>query len=62
MTRQLDLFAWADARATNVIDAIPALIRKAAREAYCREITGHARAVEGRLVAFPPAVEIRRIA
>ncbi len=29
---QLDLFTWADARPTNVINAVPALIRKAAME------------------------------
>lgn len=33
MSGQLDLFAWADARPSNVIDAMPALIRKAAIEA-----------------------------
>ncbi|WP_165358252.1 hypothetical protein [Mesorhizobium sp. Pch-S] len=32
MTKQLELFAWADARPSNVIDAVPALIRKAAIE------------------------------
>jgi hypothetical protein len=30
--KQLDLFAWAEARPSNVIDAMPALIRKAAME------------------------------
>jgi hypothetical protein len=33
MKDQLDLFAWADARPSNVIDIVPALIRKAAIEA-----------------------------
>jgi len=32
MAVQLDLFAWADAKPSNVIDAMPALIRKAAFE------------------------------
>jgi hypothetical protein len=32
MKAQLDLFAWADARLSNVVDAMPALIRKAALE------------------------------
>ncbi len=33
---QLDLFAWADAKPSNVIDAMPYLIRKAAMEViYC---------------------------
>lgn len=27
-----DLFAWADSRPSNIIDAMPALIRKAALE------------------------------
>jgi len=30
--KQLDLFTWADTRPSNVIDAMPALIRKAAME------------------------------
>lgn len=30
---QLDLFAWAEAKPSNVIDAMPHLIRKAAIEA-----------------------------
>ena len=29
---QLDLFAWADTKPSNVIDAMPHLIRKAAME------------------------------
>jgi len=29
---QLDLFTWADAKPSNVIDAMPRLIRKAAME------------------------------
>lgn len=29
---QLDLFAWAEAKPSNVIDAMPHLIRKAAME------------------------------
>lgn len=29
---QLNLFEWADSKPTNVIDAMPALIRKAAIE------------------------------
>ncbi|WP_274626550.1 hypothetical protein [Arvimicrobium flavum] len=32
MNEQLDLFAWADERPSNVVDAMPALIRKAAIE------------------------------
>ncbi|MEO9336994.1 hypothetical protein ABFT80_06100 [Mesorhizobium sp. SB112] len=32
MTGQLNLFAWADTRPSNVVDAMPALIRKAAME------------------------------
>jgi hypothetical protein len=32
MPRQLDLFEWADSRPSNVIDAMPALCRKAAME------------------------------
>lgn len=31
--KQLDLFAWADTKPSNVIDAMPALIHKAAMEA-----------------------------
>ncbi|CDZ60459.1 Hypothetical protein NGAL_HAMBI2605_10290 [Neorhizobium galegae bv. orientalis] len=31
--KQLDLFVWADTKPSNVIDVMPALIRKAAREA-----------------------------
>ncbi|MDE3796627.1 hypothetical protein I7G59_04700 [Sinorhizobium meliloti] len=30
--KQLDLFVWADAKPSNVIDAMPALIHKAAME------------------------------
>lgn len=30
--QQLDLFTWAAARPSNVVDAMPALIRKAALE------------------------------
>ncbi|WP_165691131.1 hypothetical protein [Agrobacterium salinitolerans] len=30
--KQLDLFQWADSKPSNVIDAMPALIRKAAME------------------------------
>ncbi|MGV2104390.1 hypothetical protein [Rhizobium sp. 21-4511-3d] len=33
MKQQLDLFEWADAKPSNVIDAMPALINKAAMEA-----------------------------
>lgn len=29
---QMDLFSWAEAKPSNVIDAMPYLIRKAARE------------------------------
>jgi len=29
---QLDLFAWADSKPSNVVDVMPALIRKAALE------------------------------
>jgi len=29
---QLDLFAWADTKPSNIIDAMPYLIRKAAME------------------------------
>lgn len=32
MNGQLDLFAWADARPSNVVDLMPALIRRAAME------------------------------
>ena len=32
MDTQLDLFAWAEAKPSNVIDLLPALIRKAAFE------------------------------
>jgi hypothetical protein len=31
--KQLDLFAWADIKPSNIIDAMPALIHKAAMEA-----------------------------
>lgn len=31
--KQLDLFDWAEAKPSNIIDAMPALIRKAALEA-----------------------------
>lgn len=36
MKEQLDLFAWADARPSNVVDAVPSLIRKAAMETVYR--------------------------
>jgi hypothetical protein len=36
MAEQLDLFSWAAARPSNVIDALPALIRKAAMETAYR--------------------------
>lgn len=33
---QMDLFTWADSKASNVIDVMPYLIRKAAMEViYC---------------------------
>lgn len=32
MAEQLDLFKWADAKPSNVIDVMPALIRKAVRD------------------------------
>ncbi|WP_165447843.1 hypothetical protein [Rhizobium ruizarguesonis] len=32
--RQLDLFAWADSKPSNVIDIMPALIKKVAREPW----------------------------
>ena len=32
MKEQLDLFVWADTKPSNVIDLMPALIRKAAFE------------------------------
>lgn len=32
MTQPSDLFAWADSKPSNIIDAMPALIRKAALE------------------------------
>lgn len=61
MKGQLDLFSWADARPSNIIDAVPALIRKAAREvAYT--IPSQA---GGSVIDFPPApvgAQIRRIA
>jgi hypothetical protein len=34
--KQLDLFEWAEAKPSNVIDAMPALIHKAAMEAIYR--------------------------
>ena len=33
---QLDLFAWAESKPSNIIDAIPALCRKAAFEVVYR--------------------------
>ncbi|CCE94925.1 hypothetical protein SFHH103_00425 [Sinorhizobium fredii HH103] len=33
MKQQLDLFTWADSKPSNVINVMPAIIRKAAMEA-----------------------------
>ena len=46
---QLDLFAWADHKPSNVIDVMPALIRKAAMEAIY-QIPNHKG--DGRVVAI----------
>lgn len=39
---QMDLFEWADSRPSNVIDAVPALVRRACQEARRKPQAGEA--------------------
>lgn len=64
MKRQLDLFEWADSRPSNVVDAVPALIKRACMEIAYRGAEPR-KSRDGRVIYLPPvpaSPEIRRTA